>query len=279
MGSSCSHDDMTDSGDGRRTAPREANNQEGLKATRPPRLSRNESHTRAKPGGVTRRKVFTTSSMRGEERSMPRKISKTEPDRLLIRQALQEGTVLSALSVYELDEVIDFMQVVTFTAGQTCDLSGALCVVVEGTVSINPEITENSITASSADSYAAGQVFGQVGLFHDKAPEMAVEGGGLLAHAEAPARVCKLAGSTYRATMEFSRQAQIKSNMKLLASIPIFEKMSVVERVKICDASRVVTYRVHDKIITEGEEGKTFYILRSGGAKVFRVSVIAFSIR
>ena len=117
---------------------------------------------------------------------MPRKISKTEPDRLLIRQALQEGTVLSALSVYELDEVIDFMQVVTFTAGQTCDLSGALCVVVEGTVSINPEITENSITASSADSYAAGQVFGQVGLFHDKAPEMAVEGGGTVGRRGAP---------------------------------------------------------------------------------------------
>lgn len=201
--------------------------------------------------------------MRGEERHVPRKINKSEADRRVVRGALQEGTVLSALSEHELEEMIDFMEVVQIRAGQSCNLSGALCVVLEGTVSTNPQMAD-------AESFTTGRAFGQVGLFQDMAREVAVEGGALVVQADISARICKLAGTTYRASMEFSRQAQIKANMKLLVSIPIFEKMSVMERVRICDGSQVVTYRQHDVIITEGEPGDTFYILRSGGAKVFR---------
>ena len=272
MGSMCSTESTAEgpNGAGRRTAP---DDNDGRRASRMGGEARQPSRT----GNVTRRKVFTLSSLGGRdsERGMPRKVNKSEDDRRILRTALQNNTVLSALNSYELDEMIDFMDVVPIKAGQGCNLSGCLCVVLEGAVVINPDLDSDD-----SDGYAGGErfvgrgdrhdVFGQVGLFYDASRALS-GGGGLHAVSESEqSRICKLPGSAYRAAMEFSRQANIKANMKLLSSIPIFSKMSVAERVKICDASHVVSYRKNDAIIREGEAGDVFYILSSGGAKVFR---------
>ena len=67
------------------------------------------------------------------------------------------------------------------------------------------------------ERFGSGQVFGQVGLFYDTSRALSA-GGGLDALADGSTRVCKLPGNAFRAGMEFSRQAQIKANMKLLSS-------------------------------------------------------------
>ena len=91
--------------------------------------------------------------------------------------------MLSALNAYELDEMIDFMDVVPLKSGQECDLTGSLCVVVDGAVLINPQATESK--DSLPDRFTAGQVFGQVGLFHDGT---AASAGGLIALADGASR-------------------------------------------------------------------------------------------
>ena len=216
-------------------------------------------------GAIARRKVFSGSQLDpDDERKAPRKLHKSESERNILREALREGTLLGALGAYELGEMIDYMEIINLKQGQDCDLRGCLCVMLEGEVQTktnsSPECSEKA-----ARRFLQGAVFGQVGLFDDSQST-----GGLHAIALKPARICKLQGTAYRRGMEFSRQAHIKANMKLMATIPIFSKLSTAERLQISDSSEVKTYLANDKIITEGEPGEHFYILRSGGASVSR---------
>jgi len=186
-----------------------------------------------------------------------------------VKGALKENTLLGALNTFELDEMIDFFEAVTLKAGQKCDVNGNLCVVLEGSVEFTTA-SEPSLNGSPrCERFASGGVFGQHGLFHDSSRFSA---DGSHAVAERPTRLCKLPGSAYRQGMEFSRQAQIKANMKLLSSIPIFSKLSTSERLQISDASEVRTFRAEEPIVSEGEAGDTFYIMRSGGAAVWRAT-------
>ena len=221
---------------------------------------------------MTRRKVFSSSRLghEGTDARLPHKYIKSDADRLIVRDALKEQTILSALAPYDLDEMIEFMEIVSLKSGQSIDLSGCLCVVLEGSAIImNPtqhDAADPPLHASR-EAYDAGHVFGQVGLFHDS---LRSSNGSMHVLAEGTARICKMPGSAYRMCMEFSRQARIKANMHLLSSIPIFAKLSVSERVHISDASEVKTYDAGDAIIREGEPGDHFYVLRAGGAIVTR---------
>ena len=212
---------------------------------------------------VGRRKVFSGSRLDGEGgNSAPKKTQKTEADRNQLRAALCEGTLLGALVSQELDEMIDYMDVVVLRNAQEVDLGGCLCVVLEGEVQAG---SGEKVSDRVSRKYTVGAVFGQVGLFDDSGTT-----GGLHVLASKPSRVCKLPGTAYRRGMEFSRQAHIKANMKLLNTIPIFAKLSITERLQISDASAVRPFRIDEVLIREGEAGEHFFILRSGGAAVTR---------
>ena len=266
MGSVCStsEDKMSPSS---RTAP-DAHSSEGSfngtgshgKSKGPSRLAQTESAITS-----TRRKIFSLSrTSDAYERKVPHKHIKSEADHLAIRNVLREQTILSALSAYDLDEIIEFMDIVSLKGGQRIDLAGCLCVVLDGTAML---CAADGAAVKNAHRYDAHMAFGQFGLFHDKYRST---GETLNVMSEGSTRICKLPGSAYRMCMEFSRQAQIKANMRLLSSIPIFAKLSVSERVHISDASEVKTYGLGDNIIREGEPGEHFYILRAGGAAVSR---------
>ena len=210
---------------GGRTAPEES-------FERPKGRPRRPTYT-----GIARRKVFSSSRLDGDRGiKEPPKIPKTPSEHSQVRSALCEGTLLGALADYEIDELIDYMDIVSVRAGEECDLSGCLCVVLEGAV----RTSSTAEVANSSDSlvkhFEPGSVFGQVGLFDDSAAV-----GGLHVLADRPTRICSLQGSAYRHGMEFSRQARIKANMKLLGSIPIFTKLSNTERLQISDSSEVTS--------------------------------------
>ena len=70
--------------------------------------------------------------------------------------------------------------------------------------------------------------------------------------------------------MEYTRQANIKTNMRLLSTIPIFNKLTIAERLQVADLSVTRSFQRNEIIVREGEVGDTFYILRQGGAIVTR---------
>jgi len=182
-----------------------------------------------------------------------------------VTTALKENTLLGALGSFELDEMIDYFEAITLKPGQRCDVRGNLCIVLDGAVSLS--VDDASDESRQTTRFTSGGVFGQYGLFHDSS-RFSAEGSHAVA--ERPTRLCKLPGNAYRHGMEFSRQAQIKANMRLLSSIPMFNKLSTSERLQISDCSEVRTYRAEEPIIREGEAGNHFYIVRSGGAAVWR---------
>eukprot|EP00900_Chrysochromulina_parva_P017310 jgi/Chrpa1/25580/Chrysochromulina_OHIO_Genome00008299-RA len=229
-------------------------------------MERTKSKQRRSITGLGRRKVFSGSAGDGEEvNAAPKKTPKTAPDRITLRAALCEGTLLGALSSQELDEMIDYMDVVAMQKGQECDLGGCLCVVLEGQVKASSGSQLMVAISGVAHKYTTGAVLGQVGLFDDSGVA-----GGLRAVALSASRLCKLPGTAYRRGMEFARQAHIKANMKVLSTIPIFSKLSITERLQIADLGKVRSYQVKDTIVREGEMGSTFYIVRQGGAIVTR---------
>ena len=273
MGSVCSTSEDGSHQSNVRTAP--ADNQQ-----KPSRLSRSKDGSNGREGrsnaSMVRRKVFSNSRMGDrDEGKLPHKHAKSQADVLVIRKALQEQTILSALAEYDLDEMIQFMDVINLRKGQAAEMAGCLCVVLEGAVMIgfsSDSFKQKVGQSDESDRHEAGSAFGQFGLVHDS---LRSSNGSILVRAVddsngSQTRICKLPGSAYRTCMEFSRQAQIKANMRLLASIPIFAKLSNPERVHISDSSQVKTYAKGEVIVQEGEPGEWFYILRSGGAAVTR---------
>ena len=72
-----------------------------------------------------RRKVFATSRLSGSGRRQakePKRSPKSAEDRELITRALKEGTLLGALSTSQLEEMVDFMEVVTLRPGEPCEV-------------------------------------------------------------------------------------------------------------------------------------------------------------
>lgn len=222
---------------------------------------------RQRGGSISRKKIFSGSRISGSgDGTAVRKSAKSEADRKILKAALKENTLLGALGAFELDEMIDYFEAVTLKQGERCDVNGNLCVVLDGAVELSAS-TGPGTTKGTNERFSSGGVFGQYGLFHDSC-RYSVEGSQVVA--DRPTRMCKLKGTAYRQGMEFSRQQELKANMRLLSSIPIFQNLSVPERLQISDASQVLTYRADEVIVGEGEPGDHFYIVRSGGAAVTR---------
>ena len=141
MGNMCTSSDDNMSQASSRTAP--DFDHEVHTGGRASRLSRSNSFRDAsrRRGTVTRRRVFSSSRLghEGSDARAPHRHVKSDADRFVVRDALKEQTILSALALYDLDEMIEFMEVVNLKAGQSIDLSGCLCVVLEGSaIIINP---------------------------------------------------------------------------------------------------------------------------------------------
>ena len=278
MGSVCSTIEDKATPSSSRTAPTDEHDAQRKLAQQ--RCSEDGKHLKCNYDvGIGRRNVFSTSRL-GETRQrnapMPHKFSKTEADVVIVREVLREQTILSALSEYDLDEMIKYMEVVDIRPGQVVDLSGCLCVVLEGAVFVGcpsepPKSREEAMREEESNRIKERNAFGQVGLVRDSFGSL---NGLMSVYADkrlaSLSRVCKLPGSAYRSFMEFSRQSQIKANMRLLTSIPIFSKLNNSERISISDSSQVMMYNEGDMIIREGEPGEKFYIVRTGGAVVTR---------
>lgn len=145
---------------------RDAEPDEGERITTESSTDRSSSSHWQRPAAVRRRRLFSGShrAFNGDGCAQ-KKTPKTEADRMSLLDALSEGTLLGALASQELNELIDYMEVVVMQQGQKCDLGGCLCVVLEGEVERSSGTHSNDESGGVSQKHIAGAVFGQVGLF------------------------------------------------------------------------------------------------------------------
>jgi hypothetical protein len=145
---------------------RDAEPDEGERMTTEASTDRSSSSHWQRPAAVRRRRLFSGShrAFNGDGCAQ-KKTPKTEADRMSLLDALSEGTLLGALASQELNELIDYMEVVVMQQGQKCDLGGCLCVVLEGEVERSSGTHSNDESGGVSQKHIAGAVFGQVGLF------------------------------------------------------------------------------------------------------------------
>ena len=194
----------------------------------------------------------------GSLRRMPKVHEKSTADRHAVKEAVLGCTVLGALPDRQLDALIDCMSVQTLAPGLRIDISDCLCVVLEGEMRL-------STNEASSRTAGPGSVEGEVGLLHDRGDR-----GTLSAVALSAGRVCKLTRKAFCESVQFSQQAMIKANVKLISSVPLFEKLSMPERLQLADACELRTFHKGEAIVREGEPGEHFFVIRWGGAAVTR---------
>ena len=185
------------------------------------------------------------------------KTIKTEAEIRLIRDSLQKTTVLGALPLGQLTEMIGLMGVKLGHEGQVVGLTNGLYVVLEGAVVIE---------GGNGVWQRAGSLLGEQQLLYER-----LDGRPLRARAvTARTKLAHLRRDTFQQHMQGSRRAKLEQNMALISSIGIFDGLSVAERFKLADACENRAYNAGDRIIKQGEAGSEFFILLSGSAKVYR---------
>jgi len=229
-----------------------------MAGTETPEVAKRPSSGRSEPSEPMRGKVWVaraTSSVRSS--GSIGKISKSAAEREVVCQALRDSTLLGALPESQFNFMIDLMEIVKLSDGQHCEITDCVCVVLRG------ELKEDDETNGSM--YPVGSVLGEVGLLYST-------GIGCRVLAIGSCRVAKLTRRIYNERLEFTRQNQIKANARLLDSIPLFEMLTLAERLQIADACTIKTYGLDEIIIREGEAAQYFYVLRSGEASVMKNS-------
>ena len=69
---------------------------------------------------------------------------------------------------------------------------------------------------------------------------------------------------TFKYTMQQNTTSTRKENVGWLKQVPLLADLSEVERLTIADALQSVKFAAGTKIITQGDKGNDFYILKSG---------------
>lgn len=88
---------------------------------------------------------------------------KNEQDAELVRNAIQQSTLLGAMLLPQIDEMIEYMTIVNVKTGIELDLSSGVCVIISGRVKI-----KHSASSSTCHVYSKGHVMGDTGLLHSK---------------------------------------------------------------------------------------------------------------
>jgi cAMP-dependent protein kinase regulator len=105
----------------------------------------------------------------------------------------------------------------------------------------------------------SGAAFGELALLYNSPRAATVRANG-------PVSLWALDQMTFKYTMQQNTTATRDTNVGWLKQVSLLADLSEVESFKIADALRTVKFAKGDSIITQGDKGNNFYILKSGVA-------------
>ena len=109
----------------------------------------------------SRQTVFASAGAREGKKTTRSK--KSDNDSKIIRTAIQQSTLLGAMLTPQLQDMIDYMEEKSLKSGQDYDLSGGICIVLDGRIEL-----KGYLSTKGCSSYTKGEVLGDVGLLHSR---------------------------------------------------------------------------------------------------------------
>ena len=103
----------------------------------------------------------------------------------------------------------------------------------------------------------SGAAFGELALLYNAPRAATVRANGAVS-------LWALDQMTFKYTMQQNTTQTRDTNVSWLKQVPLLKDLSEVESLTIADALRSIKFQKGDRIITQGEKGNNFYILKSG---------------
>lgn len=108
-------------------------------------------------------------------------------------------------------------------------------------------------------TYLPGEAFGELALLYN-APRAAT----IIASTDA--KLWQLDRNTFNHIVKGASQQRREQYETFLDSVPILKHIDLYEKAKICDVITEGTFASGQKVISEGDQGETFFIVISGTA-------------
>ena len=195
---------------------------------------------------------------------VPTKVEKTNDQRERLLAILTSNKFFSKLAQEQREMMADAMAPLEKNDGEE--------IIVQGDPGDNFYIMEQGV----ADVYVSkgggapekvftyeegsGAAFGELALLYNAPRAATVKAVGVV-------KLWSLGQDEFRYSMQAATTAFREQNAKWISNIPLLSELTENERLTIADALQVSNYSAGEKIITQGEKGDNFYIVRSGECK------------
>ena len=201
--------------------------------------------------------IFATPIDFKEEYHTPR-YPKSDAAVAFIDGALEDNFIFASLSPSERRLLIDAMMMESVPAGTVIIKQGLtgdfFYVVEEGHVSF-------AVDNQHVGATGRGGSFGELALLYN-CPRAAT------CLANTACRLWKVDQKTFRYMLANNTNSQQKDINDVLRRVPFLAELDEPDLLRISDALTSVTFPEHERIITKGDVGEVFYIIREGTTKV-----------
>jgi len=195
-------------------------------------------------------------------------VTKNEVQKSRLRDCLRKSFLFAELEEHDLGIIVGAMTEVTAEPGKRIinqgDAGDFLFVIEAGTLDCIKR--EEDGREKVVKTCTSGDVFGELALLYNCPRAASVQ-------TRDSSVVWQLDRDTFNAIVKDAAQKKRARYDVFLSKIPLLTSMDAYERSQIADALRCETFTDGARIVTQGEEGKKFYIVEDGEAVVLKDGV------
>lgn len=209
-----------------------------------------------------RKQSVMSSSVKVDADWKPPEYPKSEAEAAMLTDRIGKNLLMKHLGPKDVNIFVKAFQPMNFEQGTNIITQGAegdlFYVIEEGTADIIIEGVNDGKPVASYPNAEGRDYFGELALLYN-APRAAT------VCAATPVKAWALDRVTFKTIMQDSATKQTDSNNAFLVKVPILQTMSDGDRMQLADALKPQMFQPGEVIITQGEEGNTFYIIEEGG--------------
>lgn len=206
-------------------------------------------------------------------------IEKTPAQNSILKKAFRNAALFKHLADEDLEPISDAMSVETFQPGDCICRQGspgnALFVLLEGAVDLHKaqnDVASADPTDTTADNKnfgellktldAEGALFGELALLWNMPRSLSV-----VANTKGPCVLGRLERVQFQELIVRREMEKREHRAENLRNVKLLEMMDVEQIAKLAEALKLRTYNDGEKLITQGEPGREFFVLTSGECK------------